>query len=180
MSIKIIKNRSASFILILLAVFFMVFPASAKEPDWHKKLKQIKTLKSKRKKVEKTFNFPRVEESLVNKGLEFVFYQAAEGKMVVRYSTGKCSPEKTGGYDLEKGTVTNIIFFPDKFIEFSKFKIDGKKSFQSRPGDDSPRRYINEKRGAKYTLREGLVVYVEFTIPSNHDYLKCKDWKSFN
>jgi len=177
MSIKPIKNKSASFILILLAVFFMAFSINAKEPDWHKKLKQIKALKSKRKTVEKIFNFPRVDESLINKGLEFVFYQTPEGKMVVRYSTGKCSAEKTEGYDLENGTVTNIIFPPDKFIKFSEFKVDRKKSFKLRLRDESPWRYVNEDLGAKYTVVKEVVIYVEFTIPSKHDYLKCKDWK---
>ena len=179
MPIKKIKNKGASFILILLAVFFITFATNAKEPVWHKKLKQIKALKSKRKTVEKIFNYPRVDESLISEGLEFVFYQTPAGRMVVRYSTGKCSSEKTEGYDLERGTVTNIIFFPEKFIEFSKFKIDRKKLLKPRPGDDSLRRYVNETAGVKYAVGKGLVIYVEFSIPSNHDYLKCKGWKPF-
>ena len=179
MSVKTIKNKGFGCILILLFMFFTAFPASAREPDWHKKLKQIKALKSKRKDVEKIFNFPRVEESLKNKALEFVFYQTAEGKMVVRYSTGRCAAEKTEGYDLESGTVANIIFFPEKFIEFSKLKIDRKKLLKPRLENGSPKRYVNEETGVRYAVDKGLVSYVEFSLPSNHDYLKCKDWKPF-
>jgi hypothetical protein len=180
MSIKTIKNKAVGFILILLFIFLTAFPASAAEPDWHKKLKQIKALKSKRKDVEKIFNFPRVEESLKNKALEFVSYQTAEGRMVVRYSTGKCGAEKTEGYDLENGTVTNIIFFPEKFVEFSKLRIYRKKLLKPRLEDNSPKRYVNEDTGVKYAVKEGFVTFVEFSLPSRHDYLKCKDWTPFN
>jgi hypothetical protein len=158
----------------------MTFVTNAKEPVWHKKLKQIKALKSKRETVEKIFNHPRVDERLISKGLEFVFYQTPEGKMVVRYSTGKCSPEKTEGYDLEKGTVTNIIFFPEKFVKFSEFKIDRKKSFKPRMADESPRHYVNKNSGAKYVVGKEAVIYVEFSIPANREDLKCKDWKPFS
>lgn len=177
MSINNRNYQNVNSLLILLIVLLLPSLIKAKEPDWYIKLKQIKPAESTRADVERIFDSPIAKPIYVDNGLELVHYQTAEGKMSVEYSIGKCTSEKTPGYDLENGIVTNIIFFPEQLIKFSRFKVDRKKLIKTHDGHDPPWHYVNQEASVDYTVGRGLLLHVKFQISLNQDYLKCKDWK---
>lgn len=75
---------------------------------------------------------------------------------------------------MEKGIVLNIIFFPNKEIKFSKFKVDESLLHKTRDGDDPPWHYINDKLGIDYAVQKGRVKHVKFYPPFGLEKLKCQ------
>jgi hypothetical protein len=161
-------------VILLIVVFVSTIKLHANEPNWHIRLKQIKPLVSLKEDVEKAFAFPKIRKSFVDEGIEAVFYDTAEGELSVEYSAGNCSTEEKNYYNLKKGVVVSIVFFPKKEIKFSKFNVNKNQLVKTRDGDDPPWHYINYKLGFDYAVQNGKVIHVKFYSPAEIDKLKCK------
>lgn len=166
--------RKINLLFSLVIVFFLYFSAKGEESSWYRKLKQIKPLISSKQDIERIFASPKIRRTFEDDEIEFVLYETSEGKFTVEYSTSKCSSNNKKTYNVEKGIVIRIIFFPKKEEKLSKFKVDKKLLIKTREGDDPAWHYVNDKFGVDFSVIKGKVIDVKFYPSSSYDYLKCK------
>src|SRR5262245_58707849 len=118
-------------LIVLSYVFLFCTSVSSQQPVWFIKLKQLQPAKAERSDVERVFNSPRIlqERDLAllnaNGWGEIVLYETSFGELEATYSTGQCSETLSSeGYDIAKGHLVQLIFYPDDFVSPSAFGID--------------------------------------------------------
>lgn len=170
-------------LLIVLAVFMFAGSCYAQEPDWLFKLRKLKVFDSKKADVEREFDFPKtIDSSPTNDpelGTLYHEYETPDGKLEIRYSTGKCSEHKSLlGYDVSSGTVVEISFEPRKSVIAKTLNFDYD-SFETERVDDLPGAYLyrNLKEGIWLSMRDEKVTNVEFSMPEKYRSLMCENVK---
>jgi hypothetical protein len=147
----------------------------AQEPEWFKKLKQLKPLFTSKSDVENLFGNLKVKKQFIDKGIESVFYEAPEDAFLsLKYSAGDCSTGKSYDYQTNKGNIIEAIYFLNKrSVNISKFLIN-KNEFETRKDDDDTLYYFNKELGIEFGTQRDEVIHVEFFPSSKYDYLKCE------
>jgi hypothetical protein len=128
----------------------------------------IKPLKSVRTEVESLFG-PSSDPHLAS-------YPLPDGTLFVQYSTGPCTPEMKGGWNVPEGTAVLIRFVPKLKKRFTSLKLDFSKFRRVEGGDVvGVVNYTNEEEGVTYEVQRGRVDAIEY-LPAKRDHsLKCPD-----
>lgn len=147
---------------------------TGQQPAWYLKLQKIIPLESSKGDLEKIFEFPKVRRTFTENEVEFVSYDAGDGKLAVEYSTGTCSSATKDSYDVKEDTVLRMIFFPKDPVKFSKFKIEKEQFIKTTDGHDPGWKYVNKSSGLNFSVQRKLVDYVEILPSSRHDRKKCQ------
>jgi hypothetical protein len=154
---------------ILFLTFSIVGTAFGQmaDEDWQ----QIVVMKSKKQDVERILGEPRPG---INSSDFMSFYSAKNGGVTVFYSLGLCEPGERAGWNFEKGIVTELDFFPYRFLPFKSLKIDRKKFKKALVGDTDDVGYRNEADGIEYIVREGKVVMISYFPGTRFSQLECE------
>jgi hypothetical protein len=167
-------------ILPLLFILCLVVSTEAKQPAWFQKLKQVRPFVSSKTDVERIFPDAKLDKSFVDTGVEFVFYDTAEGKMSLRYSAGKCTEIEKAPFDLEKGRVLGLTFFPvDRTTGLSKFNVNKKEMSRDKEDDIPVFHYYSEELGIDYGVVGNKVIEVQLFPALRYAELKCSASEPF-
>lgn len=109
-----------------------------------------------------------------DKGFE-VLYQLQDGKLSIEYSSGPCTSERKGGWNVPEDVVISLYFSPRRAKKVSQLKLDPTK-FRKVVDDHLPSvtYYINDEEGITYAIQQGKVDCVEYGPPKKYDGLYCK------
>lgn len=103
-------------------------------------------------------------------------YSLQDGTLFVQYSTGPCTPETKGGWNVPEGTVVLIRFVPKSKKRFTSLKIKFSKFKRVEGGDVvGIVNYTNEEEGITYEVQRGRVDAIEYLPGKRHYSLKCVD-----
>ena len=99
-------------------------------------------------------------------------YSLKDGTLFVQYSSGRCTPERKGGWNVAEGTVVMVRFEPKSKKKFSSLRIDFSK-FRRVVGGDVVGivNYTNEAEGITYEVQRGRVDAIEYLPGKRHDFL---------
>lgn len=150
-------------VCLFCLVIMMVTRASAQE--WRK----IKPLTSTRGEVERLLG-PNSKSSY---GVD---YDLKDGILSIEYSSGPCTKERKGGWNVPEGVVISLNFSPKKKQTESALKLNRRK-FRRVIDTHTGRNvyYINDKDGIMYEIQQGLVDSIEYFPPKRYDHLYCGD-----
>ena len=128
----------------------------------------ITPLKSVRTEVETLFG--------PSSDLYLASYSLEDGTLFVQYSSGPCTPERKGGWNVAEGTVVLVRFVPKSKKRFASLKLDLSK-FRRVVGGDVVGivNYTNEAEGITYEVQRGRVDAIEYLPGKRHDSLKCAE-----
>lgn len=104
----------------------------------------------------------------------YAYFRVESGLVRVSYSTGFCEPDQAGGWNVEKGTVDGILFFPGTRIYLKNLKFDRKNYTKGFDGDTDLLSYSNETEGIKYIVANGRVRHIIHFPASRYDSRQCK------
>lgn len=103
-------------------------------------------------------------------------YSLQDGTLFVQYSTGPCTPETKGGWNVPEGTVVMIRFVPKSKKRFTSLKLRSSKFKRVEGGDVvGVVNYTNEEEGVTYEVQRGRVDAIEYLPGKRHYSLKCAD-----
>lgn len=139
--------------------------ASFGQDDW----KKIVVMESTQSDVERLLGRPMEDSTDI-----YAYFNVGSGLVRVSYSTGFCEPGQFGGWNVEKGIVDGILFFPGTKIFFRKLKLDAKKYPKSFDGDTDLLSYSNEVDGIRYVVANGKVRHIIHFPATRFDSLQCK------
>jgi hypothetical protein len=107
-------------------------------------------------------------------GAYSVIYQLREGSLFIEYSSGPCSAERKGGWNVPENVVVNLSFSPRHKKRVADLKIDPRK-FRKTVDEHviGIIYYINEEDGITYEIQDGRVVSIEYAPPKKYDNLYC-------
>jgi hypothetical protein len=128
----------------------------------------IKPLKSVRTEVERLFG-PSSDPYLAS-------YSLQDGTLFVQYSSGPCTLERKGGWNVPEGTVVMVRFVPKSKKRFASLKLK-LSSFRRVVGGDVVGivNYTNEEEGVTYEVQRGRVDAIEYLPGKRHYSLKCAE-----
>jgi len=158
------------FSILLLFLANTTFP---QEPEWLKKMKQIKLLSDSYEDVVKILGEP-VEDGIEKDTSEYFDFR--EGRMSVSFEPGNCGDGMIEGWKVPKYTVIEVNFFPDEWIDPKKLNVNfkgftAKSIHEGREGIE----YVNDELGIDYTVKEGKIQDITFRPAKKYDYLRCKE-----
>ena len=135
---------------------------STKDPDWH----QIQPLRSTRVDVER----------LLGKSSEgySANYELEEGHLFIEYSSGPCTPERKGGWNVRKDVVVQMSFSPRLKKRVSALKLDRKrfrKVIDEHVGGVIY--YINDDLGLTFEVQGGKVDAIYYEPGKKDEHLHC-------
>lgn len=135
-----------------------------KDPDW----RQIRPLRSTRADVERLLG--------QSKEAYFADYSLEEGNLFIEYSSGLCTPERKGGWNVAKDVVVKLSFSPKHKRRIAQLKLDPKK-FRKVIDDHvgGVFFYVNDDEGITYEVQRGKVDVVSYEPPRRYDHLYCGD-----
>lgn len=116
--------KPIEYCIILISLILVFQTQSIASPGWFERLKRIEVLQTKRSEVEVIFSNPKILHTHIGKNSRETTYQLPVGRLVVTYSIGKCTPEKTYGYDVGADVVTEVYLTLKKAYPVSKLGID--------------------------------------------------------
>jgi len=148
----------------LLVVLMLCLGGAARGQVW----RAIKPLKSVRTEVEGLLG-PSSARYLAS-------YSLQDGTLLVQYSSGPCTPETKGGWNVPEGTVVLIRFVPKSKKRFTSLKLEFSKFKRVEGGDVAGIvNYTNEEDGVTYEVQRGRVDAIEYLPEKRHYSLKCGD-----
>jgi hypothetical protein len=140
----------------------IIFFSCGKAQDWRK----ILPMTSTRTQVEAVLG--------PTQGAYSVIYQLREGSLFIEYSSGPCSVERKGGWNVPENVVVSLSFSPRHKKRVADLKIDPRK-FRKMVDEHviGIIYYINEEDGITYEIQDGKVVSIEYVPPKKYDNLYC-------
>lgn len=95
-------------------------------------------------------------------------------RIFVEYSSGYCTKERKGGYDVPTGTVIQIAITWSKKQDFCELKIDESKLEKSLDSEiPGLIYYSNMEEGILYTVEEGKLKNTHYFSSKKDSHLKC-------
>ena len=107
------------------------------QPKWFLTFKQIKVLETSRSDLERIMGNPRITFEREHPSSTWVEYETEQGALVVFYSAGTCSENKSSFYDVPRGIVKEAELNLKNPVRLSKFEFD-LISFERNGIDDLP------------------------------------------
>lgn len=157
---------SLKFIRILILI--TVFTPLTYGQKW---LQKIVPLQTNTSEVIKMFNV--VPKKYGIDRLEFILN---EGILTVGFSPDKCVETSWGKWNVENGTIVDIVFVPDKLKKpsFYKFKTDG-----FRQGYDQGHiTYISDEVGLYFATSRGKVTNIHIYPSAKFNTFRCDNLQS--
>lgn len=146
-------------------VLFFVFTLNTYGQDW---LWKIKPLQTNMSEVKKMF---RVKPKLYgNDQLEFIL---DEGKLTIGFAPDKCGKTSWGKWSVEKGTVIDIVYYPDKGRKPSFYNL--KNEGMTQGYDQGHTTYSSEELGLYYSVEFGKVSGIHIYPAKKYESLKCEE-----
>jgi hypothetical protein len=101
-------------------------------------------------------------------------YKLKEGNLSIQYSTGPCTADRKGGWDVPDGIVITVFFSPNEKPRLSDLKVDRRKL---RKVVDRHVigiiYYVDDKHGITYSIEDGKVDYIEYGPTKKQRNLAC-------
>jgi hypothetical protein len=167
---KGIGDRKMNKIVKVLFVFLIIFNVLtifAQNGDW----KQIVIGQSTKEDAERSLGKTRPDlrsDSIV------AFFKVSDGNLTITYSTGFCGPNQEGGWNLEKGIIDQITYYPYIYPKLKKFKLDKTKYKKVIEGDVTDIfTYISKEDGIKYLVRHGKIETIVYFPSEKFDNIRC-------
>lgn len=150
--------------ILLFCVTVMAWQ-SDKDPDWH----QVVPLRSTRADVERLLGTS-------TSGGYSATYKLEEGNLFIVYSSGPCTPERAGGWNVPKDVVVQMSFSPKLKKRVSDLKLDQKK-FRKVIDEHvgGVVYYINDDLGLMYEVQRGKVDVIYYEPGTKDKHLHCGD-----
>ena len=104
----------------------------------------------------------------------FGVYHLKDGILDIEYSSGPCSPERKGGWNVPKDVVITLNFSPKRRMRIGDLKLDPTKF--RRVVDEHVigiLYYVNDEEGITYQVQRGKVDYVEYRPARRDEHLYC-------
>lgn len=180
-------------ILCLILLLFSTNLVSAKDPEWLRKMKQVKLLSDSYDDVIKIMGKP-VDGSSEKELSEYFDFDG--GRMFVLFASGLCvvtpySEGKPIGWKVPEYTVIELSFSPDKHINpkksfinlkgFTKKPVKYAEDYSDGATPDDHRRapflfeYENDELGISYFEEYGKISDITFYPSKQFDYLHCAE-----
>lgn len=148
----------------LLVVLMLCFSRAACGQAW----REITPLKSKRAQVERLIG-PSTDPYLAS-------YSLQDGTLFIQYSSGPCTSERKGGWNVPEGTVLLVRFVPKSKKSFASLKLELSKFKRDEGGDvGNIVNYTNEEQGVSYEVQRGRIDAIEYFPPRRYNSLKCAE-----
>lgn len=162
---------------LLTLILFSISSASAQKPDWFRKLQELEKFPSTEKDVERLFSPKTIKITKTpNEWGKVIEYEIPEGKLMIYYSTGKCSEENKVSFDLNDGVILDLNFWLNNPIDFSKLKLKLKGFIKGREDDIEIYFYTNKEKGITYTVFQEKLKSIRFFYPQIYSH-SCKNQK---
>jgi hypothetical protein len=151
--------------LLILSMLSLNVPGCAQ--DW----RSITPLKTVRTEVESLLG--------PSTGTYHATYTLQDGVLFVEYSSGPCTPDRKGGWDVPEYTVVSVRFEPKSKKKFASLKLDLSK-FKRVVGKHvgSVTYYTNEEDGITYEVQRDRVDAIEYLPGKRNLSLQCGGQKS--
>ena len=152
----------------VIAVFFLPFLVLT---EWHlvnkQEWRQIVPLTSTRADVARLLG-PTQEAY-------FATYRLKEGNLFIEYSSGPCTPERRGGWNVAKDVVISVSFSPKRKRPIAELKLDPQR-FKKVVDEQvvGILYYINDEEGITYEVQSGKVESVEYGPTKKDEHLRCQ------
>lgn len=142
----------------------LIWAINANAQQWRK----IIPLKSTRADVERLLG--------PNEKSYGVLYELKEGALSLEYSSGPCTKERKGGWNVPEDVVINYQFAATHKPRETDLKLN-RKRFRREVNTHTGGvvYYINDEDGIMYEIQRGRVYSVEFYPPKRYEYLYCGD-----
>lgn len=99
-------------------------------------------------------------------------YRLKEGNLFIGVAIGRCVETTWGSWDLPKGTVVDVVFYPAKKKRPSNFNLSTE---GMKEGVDSGQRtFVNDDVGLYFATQFGAVTRIHFYPASRFKRLRCK------
>lgn len=157
---KFLQSSYMHGLLILLILGAANVTGNAQ--DW----RRITLLKTVRTEVESFFG--------PSSGPYDATYTLQDGVLFVEYSSGPCTPDRKGGWNVPAYTVVSVRFEPKSKKRFASLKLDLSK-FRKAVGKHvgGVTYYTNEEAGITYEVQRGRVDAIEYLPAKRHHSLLC-------
>ena len=107
-------------------------------------------------------------------GAYLSIYERAGEYISVQFSSGPCSPDREGGWDVPPGTVTHLSVSPKAKPAFSELEIEGKGYKRIVvPHPPGITEYANEEEGVMYVGQDGRVDIIYYVPAAKDEHLRC-------
>lgn len=162
---------------IILLSFGSVYSQGAlKEPDWLRKMNDIRILVDTYEDVLRILGNPE-DQSRERESLETFILPS--GELSVGFVFGGCSTNPDGqrvGWKVPPYTVWEVSFSPHEWIDPSKLGLAGFKDFRAANihGGREGIEYSNDETGVTYIVNRGKIQTVIFYPRKEQDHLQCK------
>ena len=154
--------RRFIFLHALMILVMLGADLSVSAQDW----RRITPLKTVRTEVESLFGR--------GDGSYDATYSLQDGVLFVEYSSGQCTTDRKGGWNVPEGTVVSMRFVPKSKKRFASLKLDLSK-FRKVVGKHVARvtYYTNEEDGITYEVQGNRVDAIEYLPGRRFVSLKC-------
>jgi hypothetical protein len=149
--------------LIAMMIFFVV-TSTAYGQDWLWKITPLQTNISEVKKM-----FDITPEIYGNDQLKFIF---EDGHLTIGFSPDKCVKTSWGAWNIAKGTVIDIDYFPYERRKPLFYNLKRKEMKQGY--DRGIVTYSSDESGLYYSTEFGKVTRINIYPPNKYNDLKCK------
>ena len=106
----------------------------------------------------------------------FAKYKLADGNLFIEYSSGRCRPERKGGWDLAENVVVSVTFYPTVKPRLSELKVNRKNLRKVvDPHVGGVVFYINDEADVVYEIQNDRVESIEYGPAKKYEYLKCPE-----
>jgi len=107
------------------------------------------------------------------RGGDGLLFEAKEGNIFVEYSLGRCIKGTWGSWDLEKGTVIHLTFYPAKPRRLSSYKLPtANMREESFHGSSS---FVNDTAGFLFVVNGGRVREISYFPALEFQSLRCSE-----
>jgi hypothetical protein len=143
--------------LLMVPSLIIAFYSCGNAQNWRK----VEPLKSTRAEVEALLGAAQ--------GAYSAIYQLKEGSLFIEYSSGPCTPDRHGGWNVAENVVVSLSFSPRHKKRFDDLKIDREK-FRKEVDQHviGITYYVNDEDGITYEIQDGRVASIEYGPPKKY------------
>jgi hypothetical protein len=156
------KNLQFTCMHGLLILSMLSINVTGRAQDW----RRITPLKTVRTEVESLLG--------PSSGAYDATYTVQDGVLFVEYSSGPCTPDRKGGWNVPEYTVVSVRFEPKSKKRFASLKLDLSK-YRRVIGKHvgGVTYYTNEEDGISYEIQRGRVDAIEYAPSKRYLSLQC-------
>jgi hypothetical protein len=101
-------------------------------------------------------------------------YELKDETVTILYSDGLCKPSGSGGWNVPKDTVVEIIVVPNEDTTLSDLRLDLSRYVKTKDREiDNLYHYTNEAGGHAVTVLDGLVSHIDYMPAAKDNAMQC-------